>query len=192
MKTAPWIIISVLIGLLFFQRECHRCPKAEPCPEQDTITTITVMPGESMPQEKPKVIIQKYDSIVYKEVPANIDSAAVARAYYAQTYGYTVMVDNSTLYVGFDWMVEQNTLQYTIPKIANRKPTAIIHNTSIIESVKPRNKYFAGIGVGRSLNSFALAPSLALLIKKDHLYSFSYDLLNKDMYFTMYWKIGKK
>jgi hypothetical protein len=191
MKTALWIIIIVLISLLIIQKECHRCPVAEPCPEPDTIQTIKIVKGDSVPHELPAVKVPDPDSIKPQPVPAGIDSASVATAYFSKVYGYTVMVDDSSMYVGFKYLIEQNRLKWVIPNVQNRKPTAIIHNTTLIESVKKRNKYFAGVAVGRSFKSFGLAPSVAILTKKDHLYSVHYDVINKDLYFTVYYKIGK-
>jgi hypothetical protein len=189
MKTAPWIIIIVLILLLVLQRECHRCPV---CPEAITTTDTCYIAGDTVIRELPAVIIPKPDSIIPQPIPTNIDSAAIAKIYFSKVYGYAVLVDDSSMYAGFKYMIEQNRLQWFIPEVANRRATAIIHNTTVIESVKPKNKYFAGIGVGRSFNSFGLAPSVALLTKRDHLYSIHYDILNKDLYATAYWKITWK
>lgn len=189
MKTAPWIIISVLILLLVLQQECHHCPDVGNTVSK---TDTCYIAGDTVIRELPVVIPSKPDSIVPQPIPANIDSAAVAMAFYSKVFGNAILVDDTSMYAGFNYLIEQNRLQWFIPKVANRRPTAIIHNTSIIESVKPRNKFFAGVGIGRSMNEFGLAPSVALLTKKDHLYSVSYDLINKDMYFTMYWKIGRK
>lgn len=186
MKVAPWIIISVLIILLVLQRECHRCPV---CPEAITTTDTCYIAGDTVIRELPAVIPPKPDSIIPQPIPADIDSAAIAKIFFSKVYGYAVLVDDSSMYAGFKYMIEQNRLMWFIPEVANRKATTIIHNTSIIESVKPKLKVFAGIGVGRSFNSFGLAPSVALLTERDHLYAIHYDIINSDFYATAYWKI---
>ena len=183
-----------MMAIIVMQREFHHCPKPEPCPEIDSTFSVIVVPGDSIPHTAPKVEISKPDSIVPQPVPKEIDSAAVARAYYAQVFGYTVFVDDSTLYFALNWMVEQNRFKWAIPNYAVRKPTAIIHKTSIIESVKPakiRNKYFVGLGTGGNLNQFDIAPSLAVLTPKNHLYTVDYKIFGKEAWFHTYWKIGK-
>jgi hypothetical protein len=49
-----------------------------------------------------------------------------------------------------------------------------------------------GLGIGRSVNSFGLAPSLLYISKRQSAYSLSYDLFNKDAYFTLYYKLNFK
>ncbi|RLD66572.1 MAG: hypothetical protein DRI84_04495 [Bacteroidetes bacterium] len=83
-------------------------------------------------------------------------------------------------------------------KITSRKPTIkifphTISQTTYIRTIKPPNrKLYAGIGIGKNLNQFGLSPSLMYISKKENAYSISYDILNKDIYFTMFWKIKLK
>jgi hypothetical protein len=186
MKTAPWIIISVLIILLVLQRECHRCPDVtEPVAKTDTV----YIPGDPYPVSYPVYVPVRYDSIVYDTSLREVDSFAIVKDYLAEVYGHAVLIDDSSAFLKINYMVCENRLKYVIPIFQNKRATTIIHNTTVIESVKPKTKIFAGVGVGRSLTSFALAPSLALLSKKDHLYTMSYDVINNDVYVSMYWKL---
>jgi hypothetical protein len=189
MKVAPWIIISVLIILLVLQRECHRCPV---CPEAITTTDTCYIAGDTVIRELPAVIPPKPDSVIPQPIPADIDSAAIAKILFSKVYGYAVLVDDSSMYAGFKYMIEQNRLMWFIPEVANRKATTIIHNTSIIESVKPRNKYFAGIGVGGNQTKFGLALSFAMLTKRDNLHALDFDVINREIWFRTYWKITFK
>jgi len=189
MKSIPWLIIIILGVILFIQIECHRCPK---CPEAITTTDTCYIAGDTVIRELPAVIPPKPASIIPQPIPADIDSAAIAKAYFSKVYGYAVLVDDSSMYAGFKYMIEQNRLQWFIPNVVNRKPTAIIHNTSIIESVKQKNKWFAGVGIGGSLNTFDIAPSLALLTSKQNLYTVDYKLFGKEFWIHTYWKIGKR
>lgn len=186
MKIAPWIIISVLIGLLFLQRECHRCTECTEITKTDTL----YIAGDSIPVPYPVITPGKPYPVPYP-VPADVDTALILADFFSKVQDKIILADDSSVFVSIEYLVTQNRLKWIKPFIQNRRATTIINNTTIIESVKPRNKIFAGVGVWRSLTSFGLAPSLALLTKKDHLYSFSYDLINKDAYFTLYWKIGK-
>jgi hypothetical protein len=128
-------------------------------------TYPVITPGEPVPVPYP--------------VPADVDTNDIFAAFFAKVQDKITLADDSSIFVSIEYLITQNRLKWIIPTIQNRRSTTIIHNTSIIESVKPGNKYFVGIGLGRSITSFGLAPSIALLTKKDHLYSFSYDGLTK-------------
>jgi len=187
MKQAPWIIIIMLVALLGIQRECSRMePVVEHIYQNDTIW----MPGDTVLKPYPVVEIDTnyitiYDSTI---IIQQVDTTAILRDYFTHRYSYNnVLVDDSNTFVSIDWHVNRNRLISVKPYVINRKPTAYI--TTIQEVEKKRNRYFAGIGIGRSPSSFGLAPSVALLTKREHLYSIHYDVLNKDFYFTMYWKI---
>ncbi len=196
MKTAPWIIIIVLIVLLVIQRECHRCPE---CPEIEQVssqstTTNVVVPGDSIVikgdtvwlDAKPVIIIDT----VFEQLP--IDTNAILADYYARKQGRWILVDDTSLFVAINFEVYKNRLQWVVPETQNRRPVLVqINETYNLyqEVIKARNKYFGGIGIGRSPESFGLAPSLALLNRKNNLYSLSYDVLNKDFYFTIYFQL---
>jgi hypothetical protein len=160
MKIAPWIIISVLIGLLFLQMECHRCPEL---PENNCDSDTLYIPGDPYPKPYPVVAIVYHDSIVYDTVPQKVDTALILKDYFAKIYGHDTIADDSSVFVAVNYMVTQNRLKWLKPAIQNRKPTTIIQNTSIIEKYEPRLKLFAGVGVGRSLTSFGLAASISVV-----------------------------
>lgn len=200
MKTAPWIIIIVLIAMFSIHRECNRCPEFEPVStiiETEYIIDSTateaavVIVTERIPGKQSGV-----PAIVYidriETVPADIDSAAVAKAYFtSRVYKDVVIVDDSNMHVSIDAEVFMNQLMWVKPVYKLRRPQTIIYKTTTIiqEVEKHRNRYYAGIAIGRSLTNFGLGTSIALLSKEDHLYSLSYDFINKDAYFTLYYKI---
>ncbi len=187
MKTAPWIIIIVLILLLFLQRECHRCPEYEEI--SDTTDTI-YLPGDPVPIPYPVVEIRDRWITIYDTIIREVDTAAILRDYFAHRHGYDTLANDSSVFVAIGWHVTQNRLISLTPYIANRKPTTIIHRTTVIREVeKKRNQYFMGVGVGRSPDQFGLAGSLALFTRQQNLYSLHYDMLNKDFYVTFYWRI---
>jgi hypothetical protein len=68
---------------------------------------------------------------------------------------------------------------------------SVVTKTEFIPE-KKRNKVFVGAGVGRSLDQFGLTANVMLFTKREHAYQLSYDVLNNDMYFTMYWKLKFK
>lgn len=193
MKQAPWIIIILLLVALIITRECNRTDHFPDVGNviADTIYRTDTIKGDSIPVPYPIVQIVKEDSIVYKEIPAQIDSAEVARQYYAERYykRYPI-VDDSNVFVSFDALVSENRLRWVVPYVQIKRPRVINHYTTIIQEVEQRNKYFYGFGVGRNPNEFSLTGNLALYTKKQTLYSLSFDVMNKDVYFSMFFPIN--
>lgn len=193
MKQAPWIIIIILLVALIITRECNRPDHLH---DNGNVIAYTIyrtdtIKGDSIPVPYPVVKIVKEDSIVYIEVPTQIDTAAILADYFAKVYYQKhELVNDSDVLIQFDALVSENRLQFITPYVQLKRRTIINHYTTVMEATKPRNKYYAGLGTGRSLTSFGLAPSVALLNKKGNLYSLHYDVLHKDVYFTMYFKIG--
>jgi hypothetical protein len=86
-----------------------------------------------------------------------------------------------------------NMLSRRIIYFENRRATSVITNVNS-PALTARNKLYAGPVIGRSINNFAIGGSVLFVTKKDHGYSYTYDLVNKDHYLGMYWKIhvGKR
>lgn len=166
--------------LLFLQRECQRCP--EPT---EIVRVDTVYQYDSIPYTPPPMT-PKPGIIVPQAPPRLVDSLAVVMAYFAVRQGTDTLVNDDRYLISMRWAVTQNKPTFFQPTIVNRMPTTIISHT-ITE--KPRNKVFAGIGVGGSPSSFGIAPSVALFTKRENLYTASYDVINKDFYITFYYKI---
>ncbi len=193
MKTAPWIIIIVLILVLVIQRECHRCPD---CPEPEASTHTTIVPGDSVPVPKPVVIIKPgkvvYDTM-WQYYP--VDTAAILADYHAHRFGNDTAVNDSSVMVSLAWHVHRNRLQSVQAFVQNRRAVEIHHHTTIIREIEqPHGRVFAGLGFGRSPEQFGLAPGLGYLSKRQNFYTLNYDVLNKDIYFSMYfplWPSGR-
>lgn len=183
LKIVPYIIIIILMLLLFLQRECQRCP--EPT---EIVRVDTVYQYDSIPYTPPPMF-PKPGNVINQPIPKGIDSLAVARAYFSKRMGIDTLVNDSLYLLSLSWEVQENKPTLFQPTIINRQPTTIISHT-LTEA--PRNKVFAGLGVGLNHTQFGLAPSVALLTKKDHLYSVSYDVINKDFGVTFYYKIKLK
>ena len=187
----PWVIIAILIGLLFLQRECgNHCPDAP-------VTTIIhdTIPGDTVVLtirvDKPYPVT----TVLPTDTFTRIDSShchALAMAYYSRVIYLDTLKDDSSAFVAISDTVMQNGIQGRMLFFQNRRPTAI--NTIISPAEKPRNKLFIGPAIGRSLNNFAIGGSVLLVTKKDHAYTYTYDITNMDHYLGMYWKIhmGKR
>jgi hypothetical protein len=188
MKITPWIISIVLMSLLFLQLECQR--KTEHVKQENQVIIIK---GDSIPVPYP-VVSAPRDSLifVYDTVSTGIDSAKVFADYYTKVYGSIIMANDSNIYVSMDYLVTQNRLVWVKPKIQNKRNTVIIQNTAVINQEKTRNKFYAGLGIGRSPVSFGLSANLLMVNKKQNAYSLAYDAINNDFYFTFYWQIRFK
>lgn len=143
LNAIPWMIITLLISTMFVYRECNRPVKIEYLPG-DTIKKTDTIHGDSIPIPYPVVEIKKEDSIVYVEVPVDIDSAAIAREYYAERYYNPVIINDSLLYVRIEAMVTENKLKWIIPYRQIRRPQVINHYTVIQQIIIDQKLRFKG------------------------------------------------
>ena len=185
-----WLIIAVLIGLLFLQRECGtRCPDApEPVTIHDTIPGDTVIQSIRVDAPYPVVTVLPPDTFI------KIDSVqcwALAKNFYSRIIYLDTLKNDSSAFIAISDTVYKNSLQGRKVFFQNRRPTAI-NTFTFSAGEKPRNKIFIGPAIGRSLDNFAFCGSAMLLTKKDHAYTYTYDITNKDHYLGIYWKIRVK
>lgn len=154
-RILPWIIISLLVSTMFIYRECSRPVKIDYLPG-DTITKTDTIKGDSIPVPYPVVEIKKEDSIAYVEVPAQIDSAAIAKDYFAKRFYSPVIIDDSLLYVRIEAMVSENRLKWVVPYRQIRRPQIVNHYTTY-QYLPAQNKRFkikpGAIGYVSPLNS---------------------------------------
>ncbi len=188
MKSAPWIIIIVIIGIIFFQRECNTTTEHSKCNHDveviidtihDTIEIISV-------QYVPSISYRDTGSVLWKY--HKIDTALILADYFSKYYYQdTILYDTNGLIVVSD-TITQNRISYRKPTIT-LYPRLIKQNNLINQVTQPKVKVFLGLGIGGNMTHFSLSPSLLLITKKETAYSLSYDLLDRGVNFTMYWKI---
>jgi hypothetical protein len=182
----PWIIIGILILLLIGERSCKKAVTPEP----QIITHIDTIRGDSVPYQVcvPKPYPVKVESIIYGTIP--VDTTAILQQFFCRKiYLDTLKNDTSALVIVSD-TVEMNELKSRMLNFQNRRPISIITNTTILPAPEARTKVFAGMTTGRSLNNFALGASVMLISKRDQAYSLTYDVINQDAYFSIFWKIS--
>lgn len=188
MKTTHWIIIIVLLGALFLQRECT--PKVK-CPECPQTTTDTIHDTITKPTVHyiPKPIYTDTGSIKWCFYP--VDTLLILSDYFSRhLYQDTLQNDSNALIVLTD-TVSQNRIMYRYPQITLYPQT--IRQTTWVEVPKPsKNKFYLGMAIGRNPNQFSLAPSMLFQSKKGSGYSISYDLFTHDIYLGIYWHISFK
>ena len=188
MKSASYIIIIVLLAIIFLQRECNTSIDDTDCNHtvevlidtiHDTVEILSVQYVPSISYIDTGSVLWKYHTI---------DTALILSDYFSKYYYQdTILNDTFGLIILRD-TITQNKISYRNPHISIY-PRLIKQTTLLKQVAPPKAKLFLGLGLGRNLTHFSLSPSLMLITKKETAYSLSYDLLNHDIYFTMYWKI---
>ena len=188
MKSASYIIIIVLLAIIFLQRECNTSIDNTDCNNtvevvidtiHDTVEILSVQYVPSISYIDTGSVLWKYHTI---------DTALILSDYFSKYYYQdTILNDTFGLIILRD-TITQNKISYRNPHISIY-PRLIKQTTLLKQVAPPKAKLFLGLGLGRNLTHFSLSPSLMLITKKETAYSLSYDLLNHDIYFTMYWKI---
>ena len=189
MKTAPWIIIVILIAVIFFIRECTPVVK---CPECPKIDTITVVDHDTIILERvvyvPRVIFHDTGSTRYV-LMTHEDTIAIIKNFFTSNYYADTIINDTNAFVVIEDTVSMNRIVWR-RNTAKIFPATIYSTKVVTVQADPRRMMYVGIGVGRSINSFGLSPSLMYISKRQSAYSLSYDVFNKDAYFTMYFKIS--
>ncbi len=188
MKSAPWLIIIVLIVVIIFQRECNPSIKYTDRNHNIEVVIDTIYDTVEIHsiQYVPSISYIDTGSVVWKY--HSIDTALILADYFTKYYYQdTLLNDTNALFIVSD-TITQNRIVSRIPQLTIY-PRLIKQTTFVKQVSQPNAKLFIGIGIGRNRAQFALAPSLMLITKKQTAYSLSYDLLNRDTYITMYWKL---
>ena len=176
MKNLPYIIIFALLGYIMIERGCRRdLPPQEPVVIHTTETvydSTTIV--KVLPAPEPKII--------YKEVPIDVDTAAILREHYLlRVYGRT-LVDDKDLFVSLTDTVWQNKLFGGEIEYKIRRPMEIINTTTVFPSPPLLNEFYIGTTIGGSVGAFRLSVDATYLTKKKVYYRASYDVLGKGYY----------
>jgi hypothetical protein len=186
-KYITWFIIIVLVILLLLQREC-----GTPCKDNyihDTIVSYDTLPGDSVPYS---VIIHKpkpYAVYYHDTILSVVDTLAILQDYYAvRSYSDTVSND-STIKVIINDIITENSIKNREVLFQSLRGN-IIQTITINNTPNLKNKLYVGCSLGGKADTYCLGGSLLLQTKKQHIYSYTYDFLNKCNYFNLYYKIS--
>lgn len=188
MKNIPWLIILVLIGIILLERSCSDCD----CPEIEIVTDTVIEPGDTVITEVEVPVPEP----VYVELPPDtfliiqeVDTALILADYFKKRFYQDTLKDDTSAFVRHDFTIFRNRITGSRLHFQNRRPKTVIKQT-ISPSDSRRTKFYMGLAIGRNPEQFGGGLSLALNTKRDHLYAFSYDAINKDVYFSVYWKVS--
>lgn len=188
MKTIPWVIVVILIGIIFLQKECSPDQSNEVCIDiiYDTIHDTIICPTTVY---TPKLIYRDTGSIHWRSL--SIDTMQILNAYFARNlYIDTIQNDTNAIIILTD-TISQNRIIYRYPQVT-LFPRHITETKIISVIPSQKGKLLLGIQLGRNPVQYSLSPSIMYQTKKEAAISFSYDILSKDVYFSFYWPIRIK
>jgi len=177
----PWqVLFGISIVVIFFMQTCKvPCTEIIPCPENDTVW----IKGDSIPYPDTTYIpVHHYSdtgSTHFVEIPANIDSLAVAIAYFdILNITDTILYDTNGTVIIYD-IISMNRIQSRVVKKVFYPSYVVVTETYTIPE-KPRNLFYLGAGVGGWNDHFGVSLMASLVNKKKQIWGISYDPLNKD------------
>ena len=176
------ILIIILFGVIVFQtisKTKQKPLKPEIITKTDTITL-------SVPHYIPKPYPVYHDTGSYHAVPVYLtkptDTAAIVADYIQKiAYSDTLMNNDKAFILVVD------TLQYN--RIQSRSKTIHIYSRTKTIRIPERAHFFAGLGIGGNKHQFGFLGNLALQTKRGKLYTVQYDLINKSVFVSLYWRI---
>lgn len=193
--TVSVLINILLIGLVLMVRECGtNCPDIPSM--GDTVTMVThttdtlTLDGKTEYFPVPFVVYDTLRDTVYR---THTDTLKAMHDYQLLRAYRLALFDDTNGKIDVLANVQFNKIQswHYDGKVYNHQTTIERHHY-VME--KPRIKLFAGLSVGYQIPEakMQLAPGLALLTKKEHLYTASYDPFNNTVQLGMFFKIRLK
>ena len=173
------ILIVILFGVIIAQSVFRKSPK----PEYITKTKIDTI-VKTKTSYVPKPVYHDTGSFHIRvdsfQIPT--DTAAIVADYIRKiAYSDTLMNDSSA------FILVRDTVQYN--RITNRTKQIRIYSHTKTIVIPPKAHFYGGIGIGGNRNSFGVTGNLALQTRRNRLYTASYDILNKSVYLSVYWRI---
>jgi len=154
----------------------------------DTITSVTIY-NDTTIYTVNNINTKKLETI-YVEKPIEIDTSAILQAYYNK-YTYSSFINDTNVSISINDTVSQNSIVgRSINYKINKSNTIITKN---INNYIKKNGFFIGVSTTTDLNKInSFTPSFIYTNKKRSAISAGYDLLNKNIFAGIYYKIEKK
>jgi hypothetical protein len=174
----------ILIGIIFLQRECHRCPQVQTSYRVDTI------PGDIIPSVIELSRPDPYFIFVDTGQQMFVDTASILRNYFARVVYLDTLKDDSSAFIAILDTVTQNRLLGRKLYFANRKPTSIIHNITVQPADPDRLKLYAGAMLSFTPEAKSdIGPVIMMMTPRGAGYSYAYGVNDKSHTLTVVWKI---
>lgn len=192
MKKIPWLIILILIAVIIFQRSCSNCD----CPEFEVITEKVIVPGDSVIIEKEVPVPEPYyisspPDTVTEYLYHEVDTGRILANYFLKRFYQDTLKDDSSAFIRHDFTIYRNRMTKSKLFFQNRRAKTVLKQ-ELRPNAERKAKFYGGLAIGRKYNEFGAGLSLALSTKKDDLYTLTYDVINKDVYFSVFWKVRFK
>jgi len=188
------LLVAAFVYIMFLRE----CSSPEPC--DDNVEYVIEWRDSLIPYP----VIEKVPEIKYRDTGStkiliqwkeqNIDTLEFIKQceqlfveYYAINYYEDVLVDDTNGRVIVKDSVSENRI---VHRSFLYEPVIHTHYVERTERIY-KAEFYGGIGLGRSPTEFGLAPSFMFISKKRNAYSAHYDILNRDLYVTMYWCFNK-
>jgi len=189
----PWQILFILaLVVMFFMDTCQEpCPECPPQLPPDTLIHTDTIYGDTIYTLQHIYHYKDTGSTQFVEVPLNIDSLAVAIAYYTEwVVSDTILKDTNGLIIITD-LLSRNRIQsrrvYKEFYPNYIQVTKVIHLDPI-----PRNILYIGFGVNGWTDKMGVTAEISLLNKRGRIWNASYDPLNNIIGLSTQWPIRFK
>lgn len=192
-RTVRTLVIICAISLLinFLQYSCSRCPDIDPViltKREIKFDTTEKIINKSTPYYVPYYII-KTDTV---EVPANVDTAAILREYFAVNH-YKWEYRDTLLAFDLSDEISQNKIQKREASYKILRPQQIINNITTVKKSEATGKFYVGFDIGTNLKDIStFGPSVMYATKNKGAISAGYDPFNKFYKAGLYWKLFGK
>lgn len=184
------IVLLVVVLILFLQRECTRqsvveTPTPEPVYIYDTITLVDTIVPEPILVTLPGDTIKTTDTIFINDGSISDNMWNVLEAHFTRKFYNEVLIDDSSAYFKLNFELYTNDVHNLNYVFLNKRPVEVI----CPEIPKNRTKLFVGGNISGNPTTFGAGPSVALLTRKDNLYSYNYNIINNVHSVSMYYKL---
>jgi hypothetical protein len=196
-----YLIILALVVIVIIQ---HSCSSTTVSPKE--IIKIDGKKYEVVKRESDTIKVEVAHNVykkgqdiyhevpVYINVPANVDTAAILKEYYAmRVYKDTLQLKDSLGYVAVTDSISKNIL---LGRIWDAKVNKTVINNKIYLKELPKNQVYFGGSLGLQKPSYlTIGGNVLLKTKNDHIYGIGVGVnseLNTYLQGTMLWKISLK
>ena len=181
------IAIVALIVVIIIMRSCQPSIPDRIDPQPIVIESTNYTPTIT---NEDKTIYLKYTETLIPDTihdtifndNGDIDSLAIVQDWLTKRDYIDTLVNNDSALIIVSDEVWRN-------RIVNRSFRFILYPQPVLVPER-RLKVFAGFGANGWLDKFGIQGSVALLTKRDNLYTLSYDPINKSTSLSVYWKIS--